>query len=249
MLKAKKPLYPLLLFIVFLFQHSFSQKINVAYKNYKIEKPARQDSALLQLLIPYADSLDKTMSRVIGFSVRGMAKRQPESALGNFITDCMKEMATQKFNSKVDAAFINFGGIRSYLPKGDITLGKMYELIPFDNVIVLQQVKGEVIKQFLDKTAENGGWPLSGITMAIDKNKKAVNVMIDGKPLDENTTYIIANSDYIANGGSECDMLRGIPPINIGYLLRDALIGYVEMFTKMGKPVDCKTENRIVYAN
>jgi 2',3'-cyclic-nucleotide 2'-phosphodiesterase (5'-nucleotidase family) len=60
----------------------------------------------------------------------------------------MRIMAEQKFGKKVDAAFINYGGIRSYIAKGEITVGKIYELMPFDNLIVLQDLKGAVFKSF-----------------------------------------------------------------------------------------------------
>jgi len=186
------------------------------------------------------------MNKVIGFSTRGLYKRQPESELGNFMTDCMKEMGEQKFNRKIDAAFVNLGGVRSYIPKGDITIGKIYELMPFDNLVVLQEVKGSILLQFLSKIAEKDGWPISGITMQI-KDKMPTNILVGGKPLNEKATYTIANSDYIASGGAECEMLKGILQINIGYNYRDALIAYVEQITKQGKPIDWKVEGRITY--
>ena len=42
--------------------------------------------------------------------------------------------------------------------------------------------------------------------------------MINGKPLDKDAVYVIANSDYVAKGGSDCEMLRKIPKQDKGYL-------------------------------
>ena len=81
------------------------------------------------------------------------------------------------------------------------------------------------------------------------KDKKAVNVIINGKSLDANATYVIANSDYVANGGSDCEMMRKIPQMNKGYLLRDALIEFVTGFTQQGKPVQFSIEKRVVKDN
>jgi 2',3'-cyclic-nucleotide 2'-phosphodiesterase (5'-nucleotidase family) len=241
-----------LFFIVLLFTVSCStsnQTTSLLYKDYPIQKQAKTDSGLVKMLQPYAVSLNATMDKVIGFSNNNLSAKQPESGLGNFMADCMRIMAEKKFAKKVDAGFINQGGIRSYIPKGNITVGKIFELMPFDNLIVLQEVKGNVLQQFLDKTAADGGWPVSaGLTMGI-KDKKAVNVTINGKPLDINTTYLIANSDYVANGGSDCEMLRRIPQQNKGYLLRDALIEFVTNITQQGKPVDFSIENRVVNVN
>ncbi len=241
-----------LFFIAILFTVSCSttnQTTSLLYKDYRIEKTAKTDSGLSKMLQPYAVSLNATMDKVIGFSNNNLSAKQPESGLGNFMADCMRTMAEKKFARKVDAGFINQGGIRSYIPKGNITVGKIFELMPFDNLVVLQEVKGSVLQQLLDKTAADGGWPVSaGLTMGI-KDKKAVNVTLNGKPIDANATYVIANSDYVANGGSDCDMLRKIPQVNKGYLLRDALIEFVTNLTQQGKPVDFTIENRVVNVN
>ncbi len=241
-----------LFFVIIFFTVSCSttnQTTSLLYKDYRIEKTAKADSGLSKMLQPYAVSLNATMDKVIGFSNNNLSAKQPESGLGNFMADCMRTMAEKKFARKVDAGFMNQGGIRSYLPKGNITVGKIFELMPFDNLIVLQEVKGSVLQQFLDKAAADGGWPVSaGLTMGI-KDKKAVNVTLNGKPIDVNATYVIANSDYVANGGSDCDMLRKIPQVNKGYLLRDALIEFVTNLTQQGKPVDFTIENRVVNVN
>lgn len=244
----QKILLPLFSFVA-LVSCKPQQQITSTYKyqGYQIEKQNKDDESILKMLAPYSDSINKTMNKVIGFSITGLTKKQPESELGNFMTDCMKEMAQQKFGKKVDAAFVNYGGIRSYLPKGDITVGKIYELMPFDNLIVLQEVNGSVLKSFLAKVAERGGWPVSGMSYQI-KEKHPKNILIDGKPIDDNAIYIIANTDYIAlQGGDDCSMLKGLPTVNIGYLFRDALIEYVQQVTKKGNPIESKIEGRVTY--
>ncbi|MFY7964781.1 MAG: 5'-nucleotidase C-terminal domain-containing protein [Chitinophagaceae bacterium] len=219
----------------------------VNYSNYKIDTQSNIDSTYIKLLMPYKDSLDKSMNEVIGFSVYGLFKKQPESTVGNFMTDAIKLMAEKKYNKKVDAAFVNFGGIRSYIPKGDITVGKIFELMPFDNLVVLQELSGIKLKAFINRVCEKGGWPVSqGLTYVI-KDKTAIEILINGIPINDNTVYTIANSDYIANGGDNCDMLKNIPKQNINYLMRDALIEYTRLKTAEGKPIDAKLENRVIY--
>lgn len=226
---------------------AIAQKLAVSYTSYKIGNTVTKDTALTILIAPYKDSINKSMNITLGFSTKGLTKKQPESGLGNFMTDAMKTMAEKKFNNHIDAAFVNYGGIRSYLPKGDITVGKIFELMPFDNLIVLQAVKGDSLLSFLNAIAEKNGWPVSGITFSI-KDKKATNILVDGKPLDTNATYTIANSDYIANGGDNTTMLKIFSQKNIGYLLRDALIAYTQLLTDKGQSIDVKPEKRIVYA-
>ena len=217
---------------------------SVQYKDYPVQNE-RKDSSLQKFLQPYADSVNSSMNLVIGELATTLEKRQPEGTLGNFMADAMKAMAEKYYETKVDGAFINYGGIRlTGMQAGTITRGKIFELMPFDNIIVLQKLKGTVLKEFLDHIVGRGGWPVAGITMEM-KDKKAVNVLIDGKPLDENMTYTIANSDYVANGGDYCEMLKVIPQINKGYLLRDGLIEYVQSFTKKGQPITATIQNRV----
>jgi 2',3'-cyclic-nucleotide 2'-phosphodiesterase (5'-nucleotidase family) len=224
------------------------QQSVVQFQGYQVNKQVVVDSSLVRLIAPYGNQLKSTMGKVIGISERGLYKKQPESEIGNFMADAMKAMAEIKFGKKVDAAFVNYGGVRSYIAKGNVTVGQIFELMPFDNLVVLQQINGTVLQQFLDKTAIDGGWPSSGISMEI-KDKKAVHIMIAGKPLDLQAKYLIANSDYVANGGSDCSMLKGIAQENRGYLLRDALLEYSVVSTAKGKTIDSNIENRVVNAN
>ncbi|HEX6914358.1 MAG TPA: 5'-nucleotidase C-terminal domain-containing protein [Chitinophagaceae bacterium] len=213
------------------------------YTQYAVNSNEGEDSFLLKMLAPYKDSLVKTMNRVIGFSLEPVYERSAAS-IGNFITDAMKEQATERFGRKVDLAIMNSGGIRSYLPAGDITIGKMYELMPFDNMLVIQELPGSVLQQLFERAAGAGGWPVSGVTMNI-VNRKAENIQVGGKPLELERKYVVAISDYLANGGDQCPMLRTVPQQNVGYLFRDALIEYVQKFTAAGKPLVVSKDKRI----
>ena len=237
-----------LLLCLFITNDIKSQNISVSYSGYPIDGNTKKDSTMTGFLSGYRDNVSKSMGTVIGFSVSGLTKHQPESGLGNFMADAVKTMGEQVFNLPIDAAFINYGGVRSYIPTGDVTLGTIFELMPFDNFLVIQKVKGDSLLLFLNHIASRNGWPLSGITMGI-KDKMAVDVLVNGKPLSTDSTYTIANSDYIVNGGDNTNMLKVFPQITRGYLIRDALIAYVKQMTEQGKPIDAKTEKRIVYAN
>ena len=170
----------------------------------------------------------------------------PECELGNFLTDAYLHMAKEKYKTNVDAAVMNYGGIRiNQLAKGEVTRGKIFEIMPFDNLLILQKLKGTVVQEFLDIIAADGGWPVSGITMQI-KNGKAVNVLIDGKPIEPEKIYSIANSDYVANGGNDANMLKDIPQLSNGYLMRDAIFDYIKYLKAIGKNINAKIENRVI---
>lgn len=218
------------------------------YEGYRITAGLPRDTSMVKMIQPYHDSVNRSMNLVVGVAAVDMEKAKPEGALGNFMVDAMLWAAKEKFGMPVDAAFTNYGGIRiTQLPKGEVTRGKIFELMPFDNLLVLQQVKGSVLQQFLDLTAASGGWPMAGITMQI-RDKKAVNVRIGSQPLDPNKTYTVANSDYVANGGDDAAMFKAIPQQNRGYLLRDALFDYIQALKAQGNNITATVENRVTNA-
>lgn len=224
------------------------QPAGVAYQDYKIGASLVRDSALLSLIAPYRDSVDKSMNEVVGIAAATLEKKQPSGSLGNFMADAVLAMARTKFNTPVDFAIINYGGIRSLqLAKGTVTRGKVFELMPFDNLLVLQKLSGAQVQQLCDYLAARGGWPIAGAGFSI-QNKKAVDVRIGGEPLQPDKTYTLANSDYVANGGDDAAFLKPIPQINSGYLIRDALIGYIRNLHQQGQPIAENNENRIRHA-
>jgi len=201
----------------------------------------RTDSSVQKFLQPYRDSLTSTMNVELATLETDLDKKQPECTLGNFMADAMYIMAENKYGVKPDVAFVNYGGIRLPSVKaGIITRGKIYELFPFDNILLLVKIKGTVLQQFLDHISNRGGWPVAGMTMQI-KNNKAVQVVIKGKPLDLNKEYTIALGDYTANGGDDAFMLKGLPQTNNGYLMRDALIDYASKL----KTINIQLEKRV----
>lgn len=245
------PLTILLAFLFFIAGPSCNtayQTQSLQYKTYRIADTQQKDSSLLAFLQPYSEQVNKTMNEVVGVADISLDKQQPEGALGNFMVDAFFVMAEEKYNTKVDAAFLNFGGIRlTQLPAGNVTVGKIFELMPFDNLLILQKLKGSALQQLLDLAAAKGGWPVAGVRMQI-KDKKAVNVFIGGKPLDPDATYTTVNSDFMANGGDNADMLRNVPQITNGYLMRDAIFDYIRMLKSQGKNINAKTENRVTNA-
>jgi 2',3'-cyclic-nucleotide 2'-phosphodiesterase (5'-nucleotidase family) len=186
------------------------------------------------------------MNVVIGYNDALLERKSQGNTLGFFITDAYLEMARQKFDPKVDAAFMNSGGIRlPEMPAGAITQGKIFELMPFDNLMVLLKVKGSLLKQYLDTLAADEGVIESGITMQI-VNKTTQQVFVGGKPLDLNGDYTIVHSDYIAMNSN---LLKNIHRNNNGYLLRDALLDYVKFINGQNKRVTVTNTERVSYVN
>lgn len=245
------PLYKYFLPAVFLFASCTTtyQPSSVQYNDYRVNTKQTNSPEISSLLQPYSDSVNRNMNDVIAEAGMTLEKKQPEGTLGNVLADGMLAMAKENYKTNVDLAVINFGGIRlPSIAAGKITRGKIFELSPFDNILVLLKVKGSILQQLMDVAALKGGWPCAGITYQI-KNKKASGIVINGTALKEDATYTIALVDYIANGGDNCDMLRNIPQQNNGYLFRDAVMQYFSKMQQQGKKINGSLENRVTNAD
>lgn len=209
---------------------SCSKRINhFAYndvKNHRIDnKQTNVDSQLMAMIAPYKTALDVQMNEVIGYTSEEMVKNKPSSNLTNWVTDAILNGYKNKTNRNVDLVLLNYGGIRlNALGKGDIIVGEVYELLPFENYFVIVEADGVTTKALLDKAAQLGGWPISENSSFTIKDSIATDVVIDGKPFDINKTYKIGLPDYVANGGDECSFLKTAPREDSGILVRDLLM-------------------------
>jgi len=205
------------------------QFANADPRFYEVSKKTGTAGGELEALIaPYRADLESAMNTEIGQAGIKMTKGKPESTLGSFVANLMLEHAREADPTPVDFAMQNYGGLRiSEIPKGAITTGKIFELMPFDNMLVVVDCTGEIAKQFINDLAASGGAPLSGNISFQIIEKEAANIMIDGKPFDEQRNYRIAMPDYIANGGGRKDYLTKMPRLDLEVMIRDAILEYV----------------------
>lgn len=208
------------------------------------------DSQLIAIYLPYKTILEKDMSRVISYAETSMLRAKPESNLTNFLADLILEEGikeAQNLNSDFQPviSFFNYEGIRSALPKGDITVGNIFELMPFENELVFVKFSGKQVKTFLDIMAENGGNSLGGVRFTISKNR-ANKIIIQGNNLEPENYYWMATNDYIADGGDGMDIfLEKMDYIKSGKKIRDIIISNLENRQKNEEKLNVKTDGRI----
>ncbi|MBK7667119.1 MAG: 5'-nucleotidase C-terminal domain-containing protein [Sphingobacteriaceae bacterium] len=174
------------------------------------------------------------METVIAKSDSSLTKDGFESSLGNFVL-----MATEEFINinKPEIAgncvlFINRGGLRNNLPMGEITKGNIFEVMPFDNEIVILTLSGQKLKESIDGMIKEN--KLISFNLLMDlKDKQAENITVYSSPFDINKTYKVVTTDYLAMGGDNCHFFgKPISYETTGVKLRDAIINYCESLTK-----------------
>jgi len=206
----------------------------------------KEDQALKDMIQPYKEELDAEMNEVIGQVKTELTKAKPESTLGNFLADLLVVEASDCTGRQIDFAAQNYGGIRvPAVGKGDISRGRIFEIMPFENMLSVLEVKGDIVNKIIQKMASSGGWPISKDVSYTIQDDQAGNIKIHNEPLDMNKMYTMALPDYITNGGDNCDFLIDQKRLDCNISIRDAIIKHIIELTAEGKLVDSKITGRI----
>ena len=194
--------------------------------------------------------LEKQTSVVIGYCPEEMVSEMPQSPLSNFLTDILVEIGNEycqkKHKETVDFSLLNFGGIRSSLKAGHIPIGDIFEIAPFENNLVIVDLKGSEVRKIFRRFKVKKCEPYSqqvNIQYAGDYFYKA---LINGQEIDNNKTYRMITLDFILTGGD--DILKDVELGNVdntGIVVRDAYIKHIKKMTAEGKNVTGKTDKRM----
>jgi 2',3'-cyclic-nucleotide 2'-phosphodiesterase (5'-nucleotidase family) len=202
------------------------------------------------IISPFRDSLDYVMNEVLCQSTNDFIIDRPESNLGNWASDVLLESARAIYDGHIDAAMFNTGGLRTALPKGDITRGKIFELMPFDNELVLVTIPYTEVLEMLKYLAVINGEPVSDIRMQI-KNETYDQVLIGNKELEERS-YVILTNDYLSNGGDKMYFFtegRRLSRTPLDIKVRDVVLDYCKAQGKSGKSISGTKDGRISHGN
>lgn len=202
------------------------------------------DSSIDVYVRPYRQQMEKEMNVVLAESVSTLERGNPESKLGNFMADACLNIARKRSTDKIDFCFFNSGGLRKALPQGPITKGDVFQLMPFENELVVLSCDGDHVENLLNFIASKGGAPVGGIRFDIKEGKPS-NIRISDEAFDKQKTYKVLTSDYLANGGDSFFFLSDLKRENLNLKVRDALIQFLQETTAAGKKIDIVKDGRI----
>lgn len=215
---------------------------------------AQSDSAVHAILLPYKIGLDSVMNEVIGTTTIAMPneKGKTETLLGNFVADVCLSRGNMVYKPSdgipAHICILNNGGLRASLPKGNITRGNVFEVMPFDNEIVVVTITGQKMWELIRHVAASGGMPVSGMRLGMKPDKSPGEVLIGGVAFDTARTYKVMTSDYLAHGGDKMAFLKN--PLNYettGYLIRNAMIDEFTEKHQAGLAITPALDGRIRY--
>lgn len=202
---------------------------------------------------PYRENVKKNLDSVLTYSAETYSKSTGDlnTALGNMMADAVYKESNPIFNSRtgknIDMVLLNHGGIRSIISKGNVTARTAYEVMPFENEVVVVELKGEQVKELIDYLSKSKrAHPISGLQIILDADENLKSSSINGTPLDLEKTYFVATNDYLYNGGDQMNFFKTNDSLYVlDYKIRNLLIDY---FTKIDtlKP---KIDERFIQLN
>lgn len=237
----------LLLLLLSLNACSYTHLVSEKGQYYPLEEQKDEKTEVKTTIDPYKAQLDAEMNSIIGQNAATLTKEQPESSLGNWCADAVLAQTQLYTGLSIDFAILNYGGLRiPSLPQGAITKGKIFELMPFDNMLVAIEMKGSELMQIFEHIAQKGGWPVSAsIRMEFDDEFAVKSIRIEGAKIDPNKTYQVATIDYLANGGDKCSFFKGKKRTETGKFMRTAMIEYIQDLDKKSLKISARKEGRI----
>ena len=193
--------------------------VNTNVSKEPVTKTIAADSSLNAFISPYKDSLDKRMNEVLAKAEVDFIVQRPSSNLMNWVANALFVNQTKNVRlTQPVVCLLNTGGIRSSIGKGNVTLGDIYKVMPFDNIVVWVELPISVlpeIEAYLNKT---GGEPMANLSMIEGK------LSIPSSPENPSHFWVIT-SDYLLNGGDKMTFFTKRTNVNeTGKLLRDILI-------------------------
>ena len=202
-------------------------------KQIPVTEAISETQSIENFIAPYRKHIDEDLSTVLAYAPENIDKKGAwQTKIGNLQSTVTLASANKVFglreNKSVDICLLNNGGIRSIINKGNITTRTAFELMPFENNLVVVSLKGEQILEMVNYIIkEKKPHPLAGLTFTIDKNDIAKDILVQKQPLDLQKIYFVATNDYLYNGGDNMNFFKkAIQLYDLDYKVRNVWIDY-----------------------
>lgn len=217
----------------------------IAAQNQSVRASTTTDSASYYFLSPWRDSLYKSMNVVLGYADTAFNPGLPGGNLNNLVADLVLKYANDILQYRpaqtIHACVLNRGGLRASLPHDSIRVGNIYEIMPFENELVILKISGAAMDSLLKQISVKKGAAVSGISMEIGHGDFQHAIIADNM-YDSRREYWIATNDYMAQGGDGFNMFSSpIQKIELHVKIRDILISEIQQ--------ECNKNGLLIHRN
>lgn len=219
--------------------------------NIEINQQVLSDSSIVKYYQPFKKNLEESlMNTPISYSQETYKKNDGElnSSLSNMFADAIYEMSNPVFKKMsgkdIDIVILNNGGIRSIISKGNISEKTAFELMPFENSIVILELSGSSIIKMIDYLRKvKLQHPIRGLQIILNNDFSVNEANINGVGIEKEKKYSVATTDYLLEGGDKMYFLaETTKTIDINYKMRDVLIDYF----KKNDTIKLATDDRFI---
>lgn len=196
------------------------------------------DDSIAEFIRPYKENIDKEMNMILAYTPVELQKTDGDlnTAIGNMMADALMELGNPVFKKRtgetIDIVLLNFGGIRSAISKGNITTRTAFQVMPFENELVVAHMKGTHVREMINYLVDAGNaHPVAGIQLEIGKDNVIRKALIQGQPLDDDQIYFVATNDYLLQGGDNMVFFSNAQEVTpLDYKIRNILIDYFKQY-------------------
>lgn len=252
MVKVKKINSFLAYFVILLTFSNLVSCKSKSYYNYEIKgskinvnENFESKESIEQFVAPFRVHINNDLDSILAFCPETLDKSKGkwETNIGLFMANTTYKLANPIFLKRtqkpIDICLLNHGGIRSIIPKGNVTTRTAFNVMPFENSVIVVELSDEKIKELAEYfIKEKKPHPLYGLKIHVNKQLEITNIEVNNKPLEANKKYYVATSDYLSNGGDNMTFFVNQKKYDLDYKLRNLLIDYfkqtdtIELFSE-----------------
>lgn len=224
------------------------QLTEIAAKQIAIDSSYTAVDSIQDFIGPYHDRVEQILDSTLAYAPYIISKTDGalNTTAGNLMADIVLSQTDPIFKERtghtIDLVLLNHGGIRSVISKGRVTARTAYEVMPFENTVVIVELKGESLLKMVDYLIQaKRAHPVAGMQLVLNKDKTVNSFTVGGKPVDLDRSYFIATSDYLVTGGDNMNFFKeGISKTETDYKVRNAMIDYFSKVDTLAPKVDLR---------
>ncbi len=243
----------LILYITFFSIQSCENNYVLQGNRIEVNNNVKSDKEIVEFITPYKNKVDSKMDSILAYSPTNYDKKNGllNTAIGNMMADVALKLSNPVYkarkNRDIDFVLLNHGGIRASISKGDITTRTAYNVMPFENSMVVCELDGETVEELINYLKlSKKAHPISGINIVLDNSYNLIEAKINDKEISKNKIYSVATTDYLLNGGDKMDFFKKSKENTIlDYKLRNILIDYFKQIDTLS----FQTDNRFIIRN
>ena len=217
-------------------------------KQIAIDSSFTSVDSIQDFIQPYHDRVESILDSTLAYAPYVISKSDGKfnTTAGNLMADIVLSETNPIFKKRtghdIDMVLLNHGGIRSIISKGNVTSRTAYEVMPFENSVVVVELKGESLMKMVDYLIKSKrAHPIAGAQIILNNDNTVNTFTVGGKPLDKNKSYYIATSDYLVTGGDNMGFFKdAISKTETDYKIRNAMIDFFSKVDTLAPKVDLR---------